>query len=198
MKYTFLCLFFNLLFLPLSSSQESEPLDPSKCYALMSQPPTVIVHEQDVPIYIGENNMIKWRYVENKEIVFKEGQPRWVKSPASGDAWTRESPKEVTILVEDVLIDTTVTKDFVMEKYTYEEVIEHLRCEVVMREILCEEDMTIQILNELRIKLGLPMQRNADLDRSLMKAVSIYQEDEGLYIGDISIELLEHLDIKWK
>jgi len=183
---------------------------PGKCYAkcLITSPSTFHEYEETFPIYVGDSpDSFNFEIIE---IVTTHGRTEWVKkrayknclgmNPNDCEVW---SLKEVppTLMEIEVLLDTSLTKDFVYETFLIEEETVQNDAHTEWRPVVCESNVSKQFIEDLQEALtdkGFFYEDSSKytvLGGDLKIAFINFQKMNGLPIGQLDHETLEALDI---
>lgn len=159
-----------------------------------------------LPIYFGEDRRILKKYVVDTIIILNENLPkRWVehrkedciaKDEYDCSYWSRNEPLDEELEVNYYLTDTTVTQEYYLELYPYSKFIEK-REVLKWMEVVCPKDMTDDLINDIREKLGLPRVKSPVVDFQFKKLLHEYEIKHHLPIGKISIAVLDHMNIPY-
>lgn len=181
-----------------------------KCYAKCLIPIKTTKIEK-YPIYTGnehEENVS----IEVMEIIVQQKSTKWIKKKVDENYPSENSDdSQVWDFVEipeikkelKILIDTTQSKNFEIQSFEYETIEESEGTNVVWVSILCKEDLTTSILNQIQISLKVKgnTKTNNDaiyLDSKTKSALTKFQKENGLPIGHLDFKTLDALGILLK
>lgn len=187
-----------------------KPNEPGKCYAKCLTPEIVIEEMLSFHVYTGNDAYIDSLYVKTERIEIAPKSQKWIKKKADRNCHSSdpndclvwcliEVPAQI-ITIENMLIDSTVTMDYVKESHKINYVSQTRNQEVWMT-VLCDPtDQQLKKIQEALIRSGYNLniellQRN--FGKASRKALTQYQKDNQLHIGGITEETLTALDIEY-
>lgn len=193
---TLLSLFLFLCFLSFAQAQGKSPLNPKpgKCYAQSLIIPQPIEIVKNYPVYTGSNP--ESVELETVEIVTQKASTKWEKKGQGNDAiWCLV---EVPAVVETLLVvkDIEQIQDYSMVSIT----IKHFKeatPTTEWREVICKEKINKKLV--LKIQTSLQTAGYYDgkiqgkLNSKTKNALSAYQRDNGLPIGNLDRETMKML-----
>lgn len=186
------------------------PNEPGKCYAKCLTPEIIEEVNLSYEIYQGNDPEILNNYVKTEVIELAPASNKWVKkiadrncdSPDPNDCqvWCLIEEPAQNITVENMLMDTSVTKEYITETHTTK-YLSQAKNLTVWQAILCDPDdsqlKAIQnALNDRGYDLSVEiLQRN--FGSASKKALTKYQQDNYLHVGGITEESMESLGIDY-
>lgn len=186
------------------------PNEPGKCYAKCLAPEIVEVQTFTFSIYKGDDPEIITNYVKSEVIEVAPASRKWIKKRADRNChsadpndclvWCLMKEPGQTITVKDMLIDTTVTKEFITETHNVD-YISQARNQTVWQAVVCDpSDKQLEAIqqalqdkgHDLSVEL---LQRN--FGKASKKALTKYQQDNQLHVGGITEESMKALGVDY-
>lgn len=179
--------------------------EPGKCYAKCLIQDKYETYEEELLIYTGEDPEIEG--VEYEKIVFAPAKNKWVKKKADKNCrsadpndclvWCLENEPEVSESYY-VVVDTNLVKEYKVESISYRELAEPGGY-TAWKEIICEEDLTERFWTKLQMALISKGYIKADkiMGRATKEALVHYQKSNGLAVGSLTLETLDHLEVDY-
>ncbi len=193
-----------------NSEIKDRPNEPGKCYAKCLSPETIEEVTLTVEIYNGNDPEILKNNVKDKIIELAPEFKKWEKKKADRNClsanpedclvWCLVTKPAQTITVKNMLLDTTVTNDYVTEIHTVD-YVSQIRNQETWMAVLCDPDdkqlEAIQnALNDRGYDLSVEiLQRN--FGQASKKALTKFQQDNQLYVGGITEESMDALGIDY-
>jgi hypothetical protein len=191
-----------------SMTNRSDPMphESGKCFAKCLITDISELQSEEYAIFTGdelEENVD----VEVREVVIEKGQTKWVKKKADRNClssnpddclvWCLIEIPEVTEKMK-ILIDTTQSKNYEIRRIEYEVVVEKGGF-TEWRSILCEDDVTVSIINQiqdsLREKKYYYSNNTEIIDTETKSSLTKFQRDNNLPVGQLDLETLDVLGI---
>lgn len=186
------------------------PNEPGKCYAKCLTPEIVEEQTFTFPIYKGDDPEIRANYIQSEVIEVAPASTKWVKKKADRNCHSSdpndclvwclmEEPAQI-ITIKDMLIDTTVTKDYITETHNVD-YISQVRNQTVWQAVVCDpSDEQLQGIQQALQDKGYDLaveilQRN--FGKASKKALTKYQQDSQLHVGGITEESMEALGLDY-
>lgn len=217
MRISILCLIFSATFFWSCSSTKNPSTqifrgdqvdieaDPDKCYAKCWIPDKIETKYEEVVYYTGDEKKenVSLHIIEHE---ISPASTKWVKKKADRNCISADPNDclvwclvEVPAQVEKhkILIDTTESKNFEIRQLEYKAV--EKRGYLEWRTVLCEQEVSENIVHQIQDKLRAADYYNknnsSSLNKSILKALKSFQKDNGLPVGHLDQETLQHLGL---
>ncbi len=177
-----------------------------KCFAKCLFIDKVITEIEEFTVYTG-NEIEENVKVVPKEIIVKPSSTKWIKKKANNNClspdpddclvWclVEEKPIVRTVLV---LSDTTQSQNYKIEKIE-KEVNRIQGRSFEWREVACEEDITPYVIGEIQNALKLNQYYGGEISNKLdgptKEALTNFQDNNNLPIGQLDLETLDALGV---
>jgi len=186
------------------------PSEPGKCYAKCLTPDIIEEETLTFNIYTGDDPEIESQYVKTEVVEIAPASSKWVKKKADKNCLSADpndclvlclvaTPAQ-TITVNNILIDTTASKDFEIETHNIDFVSASGGQQVWMT-VICNPDELLtaevqQVLNEEGYDLSREIMQGV-FGKASKKALIQFQKDNELHIGGLTEETLDILGIEY-
>ena len=186
-----------------TGSPMSMPADPGKCYAKCPSSDQKEIRQITYMKYVGDDTEIINKYVQDQVIELMPVREAWEKRQSSGCptgtpkedclVWCKVQIPATELLLDNVLLDTTVTKDFEVEHKTAWVVVKS-GGSVDWVEVICESDITTKLINQLSKSLVSKGYLKVEdsihntMTQTFKDALTNFQKDQGLYYGTLTAE----------
>ena len=185
------------------------PNEPGKCYAKCLTPEIVESKVYSFNIYHGDDSEIKKNYVKTEVIEVAPESQKWVKrkndncysaDPNDCIVWCLVTEPANIITIENMLMDTTVTKEYITETRNVD-YISQVRNQEKWMTVVC--DPTEKQLTEIQHALS---DQGYDLTVEILQrkfgkasknALTQFQKDNALHIGGITEESMDALGLNY-
>jgi len=178
-----------------------------KCYAKTLAEDQYDEYFKDYAVYTGDESQEEVD-IEFVELVVKPGSTKWVKKKADRNCLS-DDPNDCLVwcLVETppetkefkVLVDTTQSQNYEIQTVRYEELAKK-GGHTVWTAVLCQGDITpgimSQIQNALVAEEFLTEQSEAVMNSQTKAALTKYQRDNNLPVGQLDFKTLEALGVE--
>jgi hypothetical protein len=162
-------------------------------------------NEMILPVYTGN---IKSENIEVVKIVTSLASTKWIKKRADRNClssnpddclvWCLEEVPETIKKIECVK-DTSLTKDFKFKSFTVQKRIAPAYSGTEWREILCKNKYSKEIMQDICAKLSALNYKvendTNEVNERMKAAITQYQKDKGLPIGELNLETLRALKV---
>jgi len=193
-----------------SNSVGDMPNEPGKCYAKCLTPDITEEQTMEFNVYTGSDAQILEQYVKNEVIEIAPASTKWVKKKAERNClsadpndclvWCLVEQPAQTITIENMLMDSTVTKEFETETHNIDFVKVSGGNQVWMTVVCNPNELLVrevqQALNDEGYDLSVEM-IHGKFGTASKKALIAYQKDYGLHIGGLTEESLEALGVEY-
>lgn len=180
---------------------------PGHCYAKCLMADLYETTPIEAYSYYGDDSTIIADYTIQKSIIIQEKKTRWVKQKTDKDCWSsdpndclvwcRVEEEEIVEEIEFYLTDLSVTGEFEIINYTEERLIEK-RGYTEWQEIVCRNEITPDLIQDIRNVLGMPEDEPTNtLSTALRTELVQYQKKNGLPVGHLDLTTLQHMGITW-
>ncbi len=201
--------FDNDIYRGADRGQKDRPIGrPGACYAKCLMPDLYDRHETDYFVYTGVDPSSK-TFVSTEVVEVSPPSTKWVKKRADRNCLS-DNPDDCMVwcLVNDpgehvtlhLVTDTTLTKDFNIETITRFELSEK-RGYTEWQEVLCNNRVSQGFILELQAALAErgydPGPSSKTVDSKMKAALSQYQRENQLPIGQLDFQTLHALEIEY-
>jgi hypothetical protein len=189
----------------IEEESSSEQRKDGKCYAKCMIPDKFEIFELLYPVYQGVGQP---EGVERKTIVLKPASTKWVKKTTDRNCLSAdpndclvwclvEIPAESETLM--VVTDTTKVKSFAMRPFS-QKTMKSLGGNSEWREIVCEQNESPIFYHNISTSLtarGYLTEKQTVKDDKLKAALTQFQKDKGLPVGQFNVETLKALGVQY-
>jgi len=170
--------------------------EPNKCYVICEV--TSYEYEmidKEVAVYTGKE--MEGIELETVKIKVKEGITKWVKNEKNNQYELKEEGAEYEELV--ILKDLTKSDNYYLDNVEVKTVVDTEKAEE-WREVVCENKISEALIYEIQMKLEdkgyeiNPM--DGELNHSTNRALTRFQKEHNLPIGNMNVETLKKLKIE--
>jgi hypothetical protein len=186
-----------------------KPSDGKGCYAKCMIIKADIENETMIlPVYTG--NGVQTANIEVLKIVTKVAGTNWVKKRADRNCLSNNPDDCLVWCLQEVpaetkeiqcVKDTSLTKEFKFKTYNVQKRIPQSGSGVEWREVLCENNITNEIIQQLCNQLntrGYQIENTKDSKNPKLRAAIVqYQKEKGLPVGELNLETLRSLGVKY-
>lgn len=184
-------------------SNNGVPSGSGKCFAKCLSSDQKEMRKITYNKYTGKDDKIRYKYVQDQLIELAPAMERWEKRQTSGCppstppedcmVWCKTQLPASELLLEDVLLDTTITKEFeLVEKSAW--VVVNPGGSLEWVEVICEGSITSNLINQL--SQSLVSKGYLDVEASIHNnitpvfkdALINFQKDHGLFYGSLTVE----------
>jgi len=192
-----------------SQAYDEMPNEPGKCYAKCLPPNNIIVETFTFPIYYGDDIDIIESHTKTEIIEITPSTSKWVKKKADRNCkssdpndclvWCLEEVPGQKLEIEYCLMDTTVTNEFQIESYDVN--YKNTDKKTVWMSVLCDPiDTKLVEIQQMLIAEGYDVSvemRQGIFSKASKNALSTFQEENGLHIGQLTEETMDVLGISY-
>lgn len=186
------------------------PSEPGKCYAKCLTPDTVEEQILTFEIYTGDDPEIEKKYVKTEVVEIAPATSKWVKKKADNNCLSAdpndclilclvETPAQ-TVTVQNILIDTTIIKEFETETHTVDFVTAS-GGQPVWMSVICNIDNQLKSdVQEALYELGYDLSEDmlqGTFSKASKEALIEFQKDNRLHIGGFTEETLDMMGIEY-
>lgn len=187
-------------------SSRFPPSEPGKCYAKARFPETVEMGYDTIYHYKNIDNIEH----EEVKVVYQEGSQKWVKKKADKNCLSAD-PNDCLVWclveVKEISVMKKIPNNPEMAEVESKEPIEYELSRTPEYtdwvEVVCQNDVTPQLISEIHQALNREnyftetLQVPEKIDKNLKKRLSLYQIDNRLAKGQLSVETLDALGISY-
>lgn len=185
------------------STSQTLPANPGICYAKAFIPDIYQTFFFAFPIYDGSDEEIEAHYVRDSAFfVCWPSDPKLQNYRLEVSVDDTEEYELFDICTnglsglqfDRLLLDTTVSNDFHLTKIRVNAPVVK-RSYYEWREVVCQENITLDILNDIRDVLGMKATDSNKMNNKIKRQLNQYQEYYGIAVGPLTLETLEHMGI---
>ena len=186
------------------------PKEPGKCYAKCLTPDIVEEDTLNFLIYVGDDPKIMDTYVTDEVIEIAPATSKWVKkkadrnclSPDPNDClvWCLVKKPAQSITIKNMLLDTTVTKDFAIETHNVDYIAVAGGQKVWMAVVCNPNGLQLKEIQNALNDQGYDLSREIlqnNFGTASKKALAQFQKDNQLHIGGLTEESMEALGLEY-